>query len=235
MFLKLPRPLMLKIISKVGRQRSDRNWVPSLLFSKRCSKDHLSVRSGKFENLLRACPPAATYLNALPVLCEKQVFLGAARSTFSTIFPPRRVSRWTPNMDLSWTSSWEGFWRRLGAVLGASLGVLGASCGVLVASWGVLGRLGGVLWRLGASWAQLGRAFGRLGSVWYVFGTSCGRVGASCGFRGVWGAMVSNLLSQRLPSLFQDSAQRSPVVPPPPAARRPSETPSRARVSREAA
>ena len=129
-------------------------------------------------------------------------------------------------------------WRRLGAswvVLGASCGVLGrlgrvlgASCGVLVASWGILGASCGVLGRLG-------RAFGRLGSVWYVLGASCGRFSASCGFRGVWGAMVSKLLSQRLPSLFQDSAQRSPVVPPTPAARRPSETPSRARVSREAA
>ena len=132
MFLKLPRPLMLKIISKVGRQRSDRNWFPRLLFSKRCSKDHLSVRSGKFENLLRACSPAATYLNALPVLCEKQVSPGAPRSTFSTFFAPRRPP--------SWTSSWSYVGARLGRRLGAILGWfwrrLGASWGRLGASWG---------------------------------------------------------------------------------------------------
>ena len=127
---------MLKIISKVGRQRSDRNWVPSLLFSKRCSKDHLSVRSGKFENLLRACSPAATYLNALPVLCEKQVFFWSRSldvfHSFRAAKGLKMEPQHGPKLDLVLGRFLEASWGRLGGILGAP--------------WG---RLGGVLERLG--------------------------------------------------------------------------------------
>ena len=137
---------MLKIISKVLRQRSDRNWVPSLLFSKRCSKDHLSVRSGKFENLLRACSPAATYLNALPVLCEKQVFFLMVFHWFYKVFWSPRASKLDLKLELCWSSSWEASWSDLGMVLEASWDALGASVCVdafsllfLPVFWGLLG------------------------------------------------------------------------------------------------
>ena len=60
-------------------------------------------------------------------------------------------------------------WERLGGLLGHLGAVSGASWGIVVASWGLLAHLGGVL---GASWAPLGasrgrpeRLLGRLGNV----------------------------------------------------------------------
>ena len=38
---------------------------------------------------------------------------------FSRFFGPRGVSRWTPNMDLSWTSFWEASWSDFGRVFGS--------------------------------------------------------------------------------------------------------------------
>ena len=90
------------------------------------------------------------FLNALPVpmLATGFCFIGFS-FVFSKFFGPRGVSRWTPNMDLSWTSFWEATWSDFGRVLEASWGVLGASWGCLGASWNVLERPG-------ASWGRLG-------------------------------------------------------------------------------
>ena len=79
-----------------------------------------------------------------------------------------------PNMNRSWTSSWNAFleaslgwlgasWGRLGGVLGRLGSVLGTCWGRVGASCGVLGRLGGVLGSFGASWWHLGRLWDVLG------------------------------------------------------------------------
>ena len=64
-------------------------------------------------------------------------------------------------------------WERLGGLLGHLGAVSGASWGIVVAPWGLLAHLGGVF---GASWAPLGASRGRperlLGRVGNVLGTS---------------------------------------------------------------
>ena len=53
-------------------------------------------------------------VHALPVLMLATVFF---KYWFSirifSFFSPRGVSRWTPNMGLSWASSWEASWSYL--------------------------------------------------------------------------------------------------------------------------
>ena len=58
------------------------------------------------------------FLNALPVPMLATVFCFDVRWGFIDKAGPGGVSRWTPNMDLSWTSFWEASWSDLGRVFG---------------------------------------------------------------------------------------------------------------------
>ena len=58
------------------------------------------------------------FLNALPVPMLATGFFICFSLVFSRFFGPRGVSRWTPNMDLSWASFWEASWSDFGKVFG---------------------------------------------------------------------------------------------------------------------
>ena len=98
---------------------------------------------------------------------------------FSRFFGPRGVSRWTPNMDLSWASFWEASWNDFGKVFGSQDGLKKAQDGAKTAKmasilgsifgWMLSAILGGCL---GASWGVLGSSWGRLGTSWSVLGAS---------------------------------------------------------------
>ena len=57
------------------------------------------------------------FLNARPVPMLATVFYGFFLRFF-LFFGPRGVSRWTPNMDLSWASFWEASWSDFGRGFG---------------------------------------------------------------------------------------------------------------------
>ena len=59
------------------------------------------------------------FINALPVpMLATGFFFIVFSLGFSRFFGPRGVSRWTPNMDLSWTSFWEASWNDFGRAFG---------------------------------------------------------------------------------------------------------------------
>ena len=61
------------------------------------------------------------FLNALPVpMLATVFFLNLFFPRFFLVFWPQGgVSRWTPNMDLSWASFWEASWSDFGRVFGS--------------------------------------------------------------------------------------------------------------------
>ncbi len=54
------------------------------------------------------------FLNALPVPMLATVFFFDFRRGFIRKIGPGGSPRWTPNMDLSWTSFWEASWSDFG-------------------------------------------------------------------------------------------------------------------------
>ena len=121
----------------------------------------------------------ASIVNALPVPMLATVFFPWFSLRFSMFSGPRGVSRWTPNMDLSWTSFWEASWSDFGKVFGSQDGLKkaqdGAKTAKMASIWGSIfgcmlsAILGGCL---GASWGVLGSSWGRLGTSWSVLGAS---------------------------------------------------------------
>ena len=58
------------------------------------------------------------FLNALPVPMLATVFFLISAGGFIDKICPGGVPRWTPNMNLSWTSFWEASWNDFGMVFG---------------------------------------------------------------------------------------------------------------------
>ena len=91
----------------------------------------------------------------------------------------------------------EGSWRPLGGLLGASWGPLGASWGPLGASWGPLGAEGSKcpFWSpvRAPSWSRLGGFLGRLGGLLGRLGALLGRFGGILGPLGPLGAILGRL------------------------------------------
>ena len=113
------------------------------------------------------------FLNALPVLMLATVFFFDFRRGFIDQIGPGGLPRWTPNMDLSWTSFWEASWNDFGKVFGSQDGLKKAQDGAkTVKMVSILGSIFGCMLSailggcLGASWGRLGGVLGRLGASW---------------------------------------------------------------------